>query len=400
MPDIWENARGLNPLSATDRNSYITTNGYNNLENYINGDSIVASGTLNTCVGAKSILTSNSGQWLSASDSSFIAYLSSTYTGSLDSSQMVASVLDEGQYGTFNVSYYTTNTLRNDGAGHYYLNRNITVNPVNPGSITKAVTIRLYISKAEFNALKAVDPSLVSIADLRILRVSSNTCLNAILGFPQGIIPSATSEYGTYKNGYYVQFQTSDFGTFFFGSATFPLPIKLSSFKVKREGGSLARVSWVTSQEINSKQFQVQRSGILQQWRTLATIPAQGNSNAEKSYSYEDAEIKKGVYYYRLNQQDMDGKSLTSEIRNLNFGGDGISVKVYPDPADNFLQIQVVGADAFEVVLVDKTGKKVYRNSVTGSAYQMNTSGFASGMYTLRISHNSQSVHTKILLQH
>jgi hypothetical protein len=84
----------------------------------------------------------------------------------------------------------------------------------------------------------------------------------------------------------------------------------------------------------------------------------------------------------------------------LNFDSDGISVKVYPDPADNFLQIQVVGADAFEVMLVDKAGKKVYHHSVTGSAYQMNTSGFASGMYTLRISHNSQSVHTKILLQH
>jgi len=36
MPDIWENARGLDSKNAADRN-FIAPNGYTYLENYLNG---------------------------------------------------------------------------------------------------------------------------------------------------------------------------------------------------------------------------------------------------------------------------------------------------------------------------------------------------------------------------
>ena len=400
MPDSWETARGLNPANAADRNNYTTANGYNNLENYINGDSIVAAGTLNTCVTAKSISTANSGLWLNARDSSYSNYLSAVYTSAMDSNHFVASILDNGAIGSFAVSYYTTNALRSDGAGHYYLNRNITITPSNPELILAPVTVRLYISKAEFDALKAVDPLLVSISDLRVLKVPNNTCLTALSTTPEGITPVSSSIFGTYSNGYYVEFQTSSFSTFFFASSSYPIPVKLFSFNVKKEGTTTAHINWATAQEINSKNFEVQRSTSVSGWVTIATITAAGNSNTERSYSFNDNETKKGVYFYRLKQNDLDGRAALSETRKLDFGNNNLLVQLYPNPADQLLNVLVADADRFQFVLLDMSGRQLASQAVTGNSFRLNTAGLAAGVYTIRVISSKETINIKTLIKH
>ena len=399
MPDNWENARGLNPINAADRNNYSSTSGYNNLENYINGDTIVAVGTINNCVTAKGFVASNTSQWLNAKDSSYSYFLSANYTSAVDSNHIVASILDDGSYGAFSASYYTTNTLRNDGNGHFYLNRNITLTPLNPALITQPVTVRLYISKAEFDALKAVDPLLLSIADLRVLRTNDITCVTSLNSIPDGITPTTSAVFGTYQNGYYVQFQTSTFGTFFFGSSSFPIPVKLSSFNVVKTNNTTATINWTTAQEINSKNFEVQKSIDGTNWITIATIAAAGNSNTTKSYSYTDAGNKKGTVYYRLKQNDLDGKQSLSEIKTINFDGDKLNVQLYPNPVHDLLNIIVAGADKFNLIITDMTGRTINNKIVTGSSYQLQTNRMIAGVYILKIVNGAQVVNSKIIVQ-
>jgi len=43
MPDSYETAHGLNPNDAADRNGY-ASNGYTNLENYLNGLTMAGQG--------------------------------------------------------------------------------------------------------------------------------------------------------------------------------------------------------------------------------------------------------------------------------------------------------------------------------------------------------------------
>lgn len=400
MPDNWETARGLLPANAADRNGYITANGYNNLENYINGDSIVAVGSSNICLTSKTINTSNTGQWQHSRDSLYSLYNTAVYTSALDSNHFVASILDNANIGKFNVSYYTTNALRNDGAGHYYLNRNITINPTNPELIVAPVTVRLYISKAEFDALKAADPLLVTIADLRVLKAPNNSCVTSLTGTPTGITPVSSAVFGTYANGYYVEFQTSTFSTFFFASSSFPIPVKLSSFNVKKEGSNTARINWTTAQEINSKNFEVQRSTGNSGWNTIATVTAAGNSNIEKTYSTSDIENKKGIYFYRLLQNDLDGRSSVSETRKLEFGKDGLLVQLYPNPANQLLNVQLSGADQFELILFDMSGRQLFNTSIKSNSYQLNTAALSSGMYTMKLISNKETINTKFIIDH
>jgi Secretion system C-terminal sorting domain len=208
MPDEWETQRGLNPADATDRNAY-NANGFSNLEISLNGDSIVAPGTINTCVAAKQITAANTGLWIEAKDTTYTRLVST------DTTNVIAGINDNGNFGPFNISYYTTATSRTDANGKPYLNRNITIAPVNPALITAPVTTRLYLSKAEYNVLKGLDNSISSVADLRIIRMAGSNCATTLGTAAESYTPFASGTYGTYQNGYYLDFATSNFGTFF-----------------------------------------------------------------------------------------------------------------------------------------------------------------------------------------
>ena len=172
MADEWETQRGLNPANAADRNGSSTT-GYTHLENYLNGDSIVAFGTLNTCIAVPAISATNTGVWLYAKDTAYIRLIST------DTMNVVAGIKDAGNYGAFSTAYYTTSTSRLYN-GKAYLNRNITITPANPTAITSPVTVRLYFTKAEFDALKAANTAITSLANLRVWQVPVATCPTAV----------------------------------------------------------------------------------------------------------------------------------------------------------------------------------------------------------------------------
>ncbi len=400
MPDNWETARGLAPSNAADRNTYQTTSGYNNVENYINGDTIVAVGILNTCITTKGVSSTNSGQWLYARDTTFSGYLNTSYTSSTDSNHIVASILDNGNYGTFNVSFYTTNTNRTNTFGAHYGRRNITITPTNPALITQPVTVRFYLSVAEFNALKAADPSINTINDIQILKAEENTCTTILPESFSIIVPVGNAVFGTYSNGYYIEFQTSSFSTFFFQSKLAPIPVKLSSFNVTKQGTTTtAIIDWKTEQEINSKHFLIQRSTNAQSWKTIATIAAAGNSSTPKNYSYSDIDTKTGLFYYRLMQVDIDGKTTQSEIRKINFSSTKTLVQLFPNPAKNMFKIYVADATNFKYTIIDAIGKKVLNKTNNTNSTQIDISSFHRGVYLVQIETNGETINSKLIIQ-
>ena len=399
MPDNWENARGLNPANAADRNTYQTTNGFNNVENYINGDTIVAAGTVNNCIPARGFTSTNSGQWLFARDTTYSGYLNSVYTSAMDSNHIVAAILDNGNFGNFSVSYYTTNSNRTDIFGWQYARRNITITPANPALITQPVTVRIYLSLAEFNALKAADATINTISDLQVLKSADNNCITTLPAAFTGIPQTASAVFGTYQNGYYIEFQTSSFSTFFFQSKFSPIPVKLAFFDVKKQFNTTAEVKWATEQELNSKHFLVQRSLSSQSWQTIATIMAAGNSSVRRYYSFTDNDDKKGIYFYRLLQIDLDGKQAVSETRKLNFGSDKLSVQIYPNPAKDDIKIVVEDVPSFNYAVIDVAGRRLLNGLINNNKGVVNVSNLAPGNYIIQLTTKDKTISSKLYIQ-
>ena len=387
MPDLWEDARGLNKLLATDRNGYISTSGYNNIENYINGDTITAIGTLNTCITAKKINSSNMGNWLFARDSTYSNYLSSTYTAAVDSNMIVAAVLDNGSFGNFSSSFYTTNVLRIDAVtGKPYLNRSITITPENPALITAPVTVRIYISKKELDDLKLADPTIGSVNDLNILKVDGANCNDNLAATYSVVAATNAGVFGTYSLGYFIEFQTSSFSTFYVGSKfsfLAPLPLNLLSFSAKLVKEK-AVLNWQTTNEINTASFDIEKSSDGIHFFYAGTIAA-ANASGNHSYNFTDENTLSGISFYRLKIIDADAKFVYSPIEKIVNDGKDL-LKIIPDPVKDILTLQHPAADKNTLIKIFSTNGAIvlqYKAAAGSLNSTINVSSLAKGIYTL-----------------
>ena len=391
MPDTWENARGLNSNLAADRNLY-NANGYTNIENYLNGDSIVAKGTSNTCISSKAIVSNNTTNWIHGSDTT------SSILISTDTLNLFASIKDVGNYGTFNASYYTTGTTRLLSNNKALLNRNITIVPTNPTSITAPLTVRLYFTVAEFNTLKAADPAISSLIDIRILRTNDNTCVTTLSGYPEVIVPTTSGIFGTYDDGYYVEFATANFGTFFIAGSTAVVPLKLLFINAATENKQV-KISWGTTNEVNTKNFVVEKSNDAQSFMGIGIVDAKSNGAVINNYSFMDASLYQGVVYYRLKMFDKDGSYSFSPIVKVGIGGKYI-LSVYPNPAKDNLIVshpKVLVGSTMQLFAADGRKMNDYHILIGSEQTLVNIESLAKGNYLLVFTKNAESIATKLV---
>jgi hypothetical protein len=108
-----------------------------------------------------------------------------------------------------------------------------------------------------------------------------------------------------------------------------PLPIELSSFNGFNKGKN-NHIFWVTSSEQNTSHFNLQKSRDGENWETIMTLSAAGNSNTKIDYDVVDYKVDPIINYYRLQQYDNDGIYETFgpiSINNMNLGTQKTIVK-------------------------------------------------------------------------
>ncbi len=138
------------------------------------------------------------------------------------------------------------------------------------------------------------------------------------------------------------------------------LPLTLLSFNgtVRNEEADL---TWRTSSEINVKQFELERSSDGSRFEKVTIIKAI-NTSGQHDYRYTDAGFSKLMVpyvYYRLRMVDLDGSYQYSKVVRLVQPNLISTVKVYPNPVKDILQIQVqsVAAGDFTLRVVDAQGR-------------------------------------------
>ena len=389
MPDVWETQRGLNPASAADMNAYTSTTRYNNVETYLNGDTITAPGILNTCISSKGFNAANTSQWLHAKDTAYSAYNLSTYLVSTDTNNIVVSILDNGNYGNFDASYYTTNAIRTDANGKAYLNRNVTIHPQTAASITAPVTVRIYFSKKEYDDLRIADNTITALADLRIVKSADNSCITSLPLSYSVIVPTASGVFGSYGLGYFLEFQTSSFSTFFVTGKNSVLPLKLISFKAVLNSDKVL-ASWVCENEFNTLDFNVEKSIDGSKINWVGEVPAK-NTAGINYYKLTDKTPYFGQSFYRLKMIDRDGQFTYSRIIPVSrLSSDQLFIN--PNPVTNKISVRypvVIGYGTLKIF--DISGKEVRRlmlnQGSTNSNYNLNN--LTSGIYILEYRNNN-----------
>ncbi len=174
------------------------------------------------------------------------------------------------------------------------------------------------------------------------------------------------------------------------------LPVQLLSFKATHSGtGSL--LSWSTASESSNKGFYVEHSLDGLNFSTVSFVSStaiNGNSNMVINYQLLHQQIVKGLNFYRLKQEDKNGKITYSNVVKLQFSSTGFNVlNITPNPvtANHPLNIVVASARKDDVTLqvMDAAGRVLLQNAVKvqqgNNNFNLNTQALPAGFYYLKI---------------
>jgi hypothetical protein len=184
------------------------------------------------------------------------------------------------------------------------------------------------------------------------------------------------------------------------------LPVELSSFAGKISNG-VSILNWRTETEVNNYGFEVQRSVNKILWMKIGFVAGNGNSNSPKNYSYIDKSVPGGKIYYRLKQEDTDGKFAYSSSIELN---NEVSPEVelsqnYPNPFNpvSTIEYSIPTAGSVMLKVYDILGREVTtlvnREQNAGKhSVKFDGANLASGIYFYVLTVNNFVVSRKMNL--
>ncbi|ALD22297.1 hypothetical protein AM218_15110 [Hymenobacter sp. DG25A] len=168
-----------------------------------------------------------------------------------------------------------------------------------------------------------------------------------------------------------------------------PLPVELTTFDVKAIRTN-AQLTWRTAIEKNNDHYEVERSFDGITFGQIGQVRGNGSSSTFHDYAFTDVNVgqRTGTVYYRLRQVDTDGKLHITPVRTVTFAARAISISVYPNPAaaQATLDLGTLPAGAYQVQVLDMTGRVVRQLTLQGGMAQpLDIRSLAEGTYQVSI---------------
>ncbi|HKP32973.1 MAG TPA: T9SS type A sorting domain-containing protein, partial [Chitinophagaceae bacterium] len=188
----------------------------------------------------------------------------------------------------------------------------------------------------------------------------------ALLGTNSGVASGSATNFtwnGLLPATSYEWYVTIDDGTNTTTSSVFQfttagsLPLKLVNLKAINQKSNI-RLDWTTSDEVNTKEFEIEKSADGQKFSKLDIVSAKRNSGLN-NYQYFDEKPLPEKSFYRLKMKDTDGKFTYSRIVVANRSAKG-NLEVIPNPATNN-EIRIVwnydNKDEIQIRIFDQAGR-------------------------------------------
>jgi photosystem II stability/assembly factor-like uncharacterized protein len=178
------------------------------------------------------------------------------------------------------------------------------------------------------------------------------------------------------------------------------LPITLLDFG-GNTGDNAIHLNWHTTMELNSKNFDVEKSTDGVHFFDLGTVAAAGNSNTTKGYSFEDVQVNT-INYYRLKMNDLDGHSRLSGVVVIKGNNATQKMWVTTNPFTSYIGLRFAKPVAkLKLELISMSGAVLFKNVYSNPAQQIqwNIPTLANGTYFIRAILDDEIIARKILRQ-
>jgi hypothetical protein len=168
------------------------------------------------------------------------------------------------------------------------------------------------------------------------------------------------------------------------------------------QGAALLR--WVTAKELNNKGFGIERTlGTNDTWKEVGYLATTNTPNG-KSYEYTDKSLitapASTQAYYRLRQEDLDGKVTYSPVaavaRQAALASTGIVLSPVPLDGPNLsVSFAEAGQAGQEVAIINTQGQRMLHFTTQNNAegtLSLPVANLAAGVYIVRIQTPGQAV--------
>lgn len=180
------------------------------------------------------------------------------------------------------------------------------------------------------------------------------------------------------------------------------LPLSFLNFNGVMKN-SIALLTWTTSNEINNKGFNIQKSYDGGVFDNIGFVAAKSVGALQNNYSYSDSRVKNGNIYYRLQQVDQDGKTSYSGILNIKNDG-ALSWRIYPNPLESeaWMQLQLPKKSNVIIQIISQSGQVLLlcnKGLLTEGNYSipLNISNSPKGVYLVKLIVDDKIFEQKIL---
>ncbi len=257
----------------------------------------------------------------------------------------------------------------------------IQISPAQPDATT-SYDLTLYFTEAELAAWG------VNKDKLKILKVKDGADLSKTLTSAHAEVVSPTAVEVNTAGGYIAYTgHFTGFSQFMLVSPNFVLPVQWITFEA-RPAESHIDLAWKTGAEKDNKGFAVERSLDGHRFAAIGWVDAGTTSSKPHSYTFADHQVvPHTTYYYRLKQVDNNGAYEYSGVRQARIAGSGITLKVVPNPVQDWLKMHLSGVKApADMQLVDARGQVVgrWKNvNTTAQVFEIPMQHLPSGIYSL-----------------
>jgi hypothetical protein len=172
-------------------------------------------------------------------------------------------------------------------------------------------------------------------------------------------------------------------GTGPFHTSTFVIPVEMTNFDATAAQNTV-KLNWLTASEKNNGYFDIERSANGRDWSKIGQVKGNGTTSAVHKYAFVDESPLATVNYYRLKQVDFDNNASYSSTVSVNLKSGGKSFSVYPNPANDRLNLV---SDRFDtegsLEIYDLSGRLVQSGKSTSNT--LDISRLNAGLYQLRL---------------
>jgi hypothetical protein len=213
--------------------------------------------------------------------------------------------------------------------------------------------------------------------------------LNPQNGFNVNVIPPAYTNASNASGD-------DNVSSYTYGPAGTPLPVQLLTFTATLDNCTTV-VNWQSANESNFSLYVVEYSKNGVDFDNISSVSGRGDNAA---YSIRHG-ADQGKAYYRLKMIDIDGKMEYSRIIALDIRCGKSVVSVYPNPANDILNVNISGSDEKGATgsLFNMTGQVVLNKKMQNGTNVIDISRLSNGVYLLKLVDNTGTQTFKIVVE-